>query len=141
MAENACDLYRETGRIDPQLIGMIKGCDLLTVKSLVDTDITFIKAQIDEAKGRAAATGDYSDREWFRKAMSSLRIKGLLSQRIQTELGKRRQERKNRNREENERRTVALLMRAIGESLPEDWRQKVLDRFHLLTLENPPPRV
>lgn len=139
MAENACDLYRETGRVYPELICMMKEPDLLTLKTFVNPDITYIKAQIDEAKGRAAATADYSDREWFRKATSALRIKGLLSQRIQSELGKRRQQRKNRNREENERRTVTLLMRAIGEVLSEEWRQKVLDRFHLLTLENPPP--
>ncbi len=67
-----------------------------------------------------------------------VRIKGLLSQRIQTELGKRRKERKAHNRQENDRRTVGLLLRAIDEALPEEWRRKVLDRFHLLTLENPP---
>ncbi len=138
MVENACGLYRETGRIDPELVSTMKEADLLTLKTLVDTDITRIKAQIDEAKGKAAEMGVYSDGAWFRKATSAVRIKWLLSQRIQTELGKRRKERKAHNRQENDRRTVGLLLRAIDEALPEEWRRKVLDRFHLLTLENPP---
>src|SRR5713101_4628798 len=79
MLENACDLYRETGRIDPELVSTMNEADLLTLKTLVDTDITRIKAQIDEAKGKAAETGIYSDGAWFRKATSAVRIKGLLS--------------------------------------------------------------
>jgi hypothetical protein len=94
MVENACDLYRQTGRIDPELVSTMKEADLLTLKTLVDSDLTRIKAQIDEAKGKAAEMGVYSDGAWFRKATSAIRIKGLLSQRIQTELGKRRKERK-----------------------------------------------
>ncbi len=77
MVENACGLYRETGRIDPELVSTMKEADLLTLKTLVDTDITRIKAQIDEAKGKAAEMGVYSDGAWFRKATSAVRIKGL----------------------------------------------------------------
>jgi hypothetical protein len=81
----------------------------------------------------------YANSDWFRKATGASRIKGLLLQRIYTELGKRNKEEKDRNREQNDRRTVALLWRAIDEELPEDWRRKVLDRFHLAALESPAP--
>src|SRR5713101_1058002 len=76
MLENACDLYRETGRIDPELVSTMNEADLLTLKTLVDTDITRIKAQIDEAKGKAAETGIYSDGAWFRKATSASGSRG-----------------------------------------------------------------
>ena len=46
-----------------------------------------IRTQIEDAKAKAAATGDYADREWFRRAKYALRAKGRLHQQLQYRLG------------------------------------------------------
>lgn len=42
----------------------------------VTAEIAKIKAQIGEAKGIAAETGEYSETEWFHRANLALRFKG-----------------------------------------------------------------
>ncbi len=69
---------------------------------------------------------------------SSKPAPGRMHQRIQTELGKRRKERKAHNRQENDRRTVGLLLTGNRRGAARGVAPKVLDRFHLLTLEHPP---
>ena len=64
----------------------------------VTEEIALIKAQIAEAKGIAAETGDYSDSDWFHRANLALRFKGREHQALQLEFGKRRkEERRQRN--------------------------------------------
>ncbi len=57
-------------------------------------DMANIRAQIGEAKGRAAVNGEYSDSGWFHRANLALRLKGRDHQSLQVELGKRRREEK-----------------------------------------------
>lgn len=58
----------------------------------VTAEIAEIKAQIGEAKGYAAETGEYSDADWFRRANLALRFKGREHQALQLEFGRRRKE-------------------------------------------------
>jgi len=58
----------------------------------VTAEIAEIKAQIGEAKGIAAETGEYSDTEWFHRANLALRLKGREHQALQIEFGRRRKE-------------------------------------------------
>ncbi len=60
--------------------------------SKVTEEIAEIKAQIGEAKGYAAETGEYSDTEWFHRANLALRLKGREHQALQFEFGRRRKE-------------------------------------------------
>ena len=92
---------------------------------LVDGDLGAIREQLAAARSRAAAHGDYSDTDWYHKALSAQRHKSRLSQQIQAEFGRRRA----RRREEGERSDATLLMTAVKEVLPEDWRQRVVDYF------------
>ena len=58
----------------------------------VTAEIAKIKAQIGEAKGIAAETGEYSETEWFHRANLALRLKGREHQALQLEFGRRRKE-------------------------------------------------
>lgn len=62
--------------------------ELLDLKLQVEVEMSSIKSQLAEAKGRAATEGEYSDPIWFRRAHDALRIKGRHAQQIQIELGK-----------------------------------------------------
>lgn len=49
-------------------------------------DLGSIRNQVDTAKTRALAEGQYADSDWFRRAQSALRHKGRLDQDLATEL-------------------------------------------------------
>jgi ribosomal protein L20 len=70
----------------------------------VTSEIADIKTQIANAKSTAAATGEYSDRVWFNKAHTALRLKGREHQELQLEFGRRRKE---------ERRTYSVTLGRI----------------------------
>jgi len=56
----------------------------------ITAEMAQIKAQIGNAKGYAAATGEYANSQWYNKANLALRIKGREHQALQLEYGKRR---------------------------------------------------
>lgn len=64
----------------------------------VPEEMAKIRSSLLEAKGKAAATGDYADRNWFNRASYALRMKGHEHQLVLQELAKRkREERRTRN--------------------------------------------
>jgi hypothetical protein len=82
------DDYASLLDLDPDDIGLQEYKDALQREKLeVDTEIGDIRDQIRDAKGRAAATGVYSDRDWYRRVHGALRIRSQQSQEIQLRLG------------------------------------------------------
>jgi len=68
--------------------------ELLDLKFKIDGEIENIRDQIDRAKADAA-TGEYSDRNWYWSAVRAKKIKGRQSQQIQNEMSRRKSERAN----------------------------------------------
>jgi predicted HNH restriction endonuclease len=73
--------------------------ELLDEKIYIDGELGRIRNQIAEAKDRLATTGEYADRDWYRRAQGALRIFGQRSQRIQARLSVLRRAEKARNAE------------------------------------------
>ena len=71
---------------------MLKELDLVSMidmKIEIDGEINDVRTQIDYAKSNAAAYKEYSNIEWYNSAKSALRIKGMQSQMLQVEIGRR----------------------------------------------------
>ena len=64
--------------------------DLLELKLELETDLDSIRAQIDAARSKAAATGVYADADWWRKVNWAKKLKGRMCQKLQLEIRKRR---------------------------------------------------
>lgn len=85
-------------------------------------DLSSIKDQLQAAAIKRASTGEAADRDWFRRATSARRVKGLIDQKIALELGRRTQARKEQNirKRENERADfLDAFMSCAQELLPE----------------------
>lgn len=61
-----------------------------------------IRAQLDDAKSKAALTGDYSDSDWFRRAEGAKRACSRKLQQIQNDIGTTKRKIKQLNREHGE---------------------------------------
>lgn len=72
--------------------------ELATTKADLEEDIGMIKSQIQEARARAASSGDYSDADWYRRANGAQRVKAVQFNACCREQGRRRRETANRNR-------------------------------------------
>jgi hypothetical protein len=83
---------------DPRLIEQATTRDeLLALKDEVDTAALECRDQLKQAHNRRAETGDYADRDWYRRCENAVKLLGQQSQRIQTAMGKlRRQEAERR---------------------------------------------
>jgi hypothetical protein len=72
-----------------------------TVESLkaaleeVNTDIARIKSQLETARAKKIATGEYSDPLWYAKASGALRFKQRESQTLQAKLGELKKQRRD----------------------------------------------
>lgn len=64
--------------------------DLMEFRILLQEEIDQIAAQLNKAKGNAAANGVYSDPEWYRAAETAKKIRGRYMQEIQLQLRKAR---------------------------------------------------
>ena len=60
--------------------------------SAVSIEIAQIKSQVEHAASEAREYGDYSDSDWFFRAKSALRFKGIEHQQLLKELAKRKKE-------------------------------------------------
>jgi hypothetical protein len=80
-----------------------------------------IRTQIEDAKAKAAATGDYADREWFRRAKYALRAKGRLHQQLQYRLGVLRKERSTQSTEVEKQ-----FVNVAREVLPDEQFHRIL---------------
>lgn len=61
-------------------------------------DMSTIHAKIQKAKVNHQLTGEYADADWYRRANSAYKVKGVQQELVKRELGKRRrQERANNN--------------------------------------------
>lgn len=79
-------------------------------------EIANIKTQLRAAKSDAAATGEYSDRQWFISANHALQMKGREHQMVIQELGARRKEER---RAHNTSKTEAFVRAARRRLDPE----------------------
>lgn len=63
------------------------------LEALLDK-IAHLKMQIDGAKAEAAATGNYSDRDWYNRANHALRMAQKEHQQVQLEIGEQNRAKK-----------------------------------------------
>lgn len=56
--------------------------DLSELKKIIESDVESIQDQLDDAKDRAAKTGQYADQQWFRKAQDAIKYKRRYIHRI-----------------------------------------------------------
>lgn len=82
----------------------------------VSEELASIRLQVDTAKSRARAQGEYSDPDWFHRAQFALRMKGQEHQRIQRELSRR----KKRAREHADNSIGECFIRAAKRRLDEE---------------------
>jgi hypothetical protein len=70
-------------KIDGEVVDVRKATKLevIALRNRLNGEIAEIAAQIDAAKARAQATGEYADPEWFRRAVAAKRYKGADVQR------------------------------------------------------------
>jgi hypothetical protein len=80
-------------------------------------NIAGIKAQLEAAKGKAVANGEYSDPDWFSRAQFALRMKGREHQMILTEIAARRKEEKRKANDTVERRFIDVARRRLDPEL------------------------
>ncbi|OGY41886.1 MAG: hypothetical protein A2Y82_05540 [Candidatus Buchananbacteria bacterium RBG_13_36_9] len=133
---NICEEYLRHGKITNEVLKDATIEELTALKSLVNEDITSIKNQLDEAKAKLIANGEYADANWHQKANAAKRIKGQLSQRIQEELSRKKQIRlaeerkqKDERRKQNEKDQVGYLIEAIHRVLTPKQAEKVLNMW------------
>jgi hypothetical protein len=65
--------------------------ELLALKARLMDEMDSIQYQLDEAKAKAAETGEYADPDWFRRAEYARRRRGRAVQRIDMALSKKKQ--------------------------------------------------
>ncbi len=99
---------------------------LQELKNEVDADTAIIDSQLDLAANKLRETGKYQDADWFTKAKLAKRLKGQLSQMIQTELGRRKKIQKDANRKMAGR--LDALLEAMKLVLTDEQRAQVLDK-------------
>jgi len=110
--------------------------DLLELKDLVDTDITSISIQIDDAKAIAASGGEYADVGWYRRAVTAKKLKGRLSQRIQTELSNKKKRRKEKHGEGTTELFIRGLFLAMDEHLSSELKDRIVSDARAYQLAN-----
>jgi hypothetical protein len=63
--------------------------ELVTLKVQIARDRDAIDSQLDEAKAKAAATGEYAPLDWFHRAKSARQFKTRDYQLVEAEIAKR----------------------------------------------------
>ena len=106
--------------------------ELLEVKGFLDGDIQKITTDLQVAGVKRRTEGVYSDPIWYQKATFAKRIKGMLSQRIQTELGRKKRLNAEVNRNENESRLSTRLMQAMTIVLTPEQKKIVIETANSL---------
>jgi hypothetical protein len=69
---------------------------LLKWKAKIDEDIQIMSIDIETAKSKARNSNEYSDPEWFHKVRVKKKYFGILSQKIQNQLGIARKRRRKK---------------------------------------------
>lgn len=121
-----CSTYRAHKRIDKESLAQATEDELLALKELVDRDNGVIGDQLTAAKAAATSRGVYADSDWYRRINVAKRIKGLLSQHIQNELGRRKRVRREVGRQENDKNLFGSLLTAMRAVLPPEQVESVL---------------
>lgn len=73
--------------------------DLMEMREALTWDMTCIRDQLAQAAQQKEETGEYADRDWYRRAQFALRAKGKDCMGIQTEFSKRNRAAKVANTE------------------------------------------
>lgn len=114
--------YREP-LLDPKTVEGKTREQLLEMKLQVDEERAKIKSQIAKAQALAMETGEYSDRDWYRRANNAMSAFGRQSQRIQGAIAQRRDEKKRQNILDNprtwEREFITATKRFVSPELYE----------------------
>lgn len=88
-------------------------------------ELAKINTQVDRAKSNAAATGNYSDRDWFQRASAARRLHGVEQQLIQAELGKRRKAERRAINNRIEGRFIEVAKRKLDPQLYQELMAEV----------------
>lgn len=90
--------------------------ELVRLKLETDASIAHIQSQIDSAR-IDAQEGEYSDRNWWKKANSARKIKGVQSQQLQHALGQLRAEKRKKNSSNFESKFIEVARRKLPPEL------------------------
>ena len=108
-AMNIVQRYLSGQKVNMDQLKSVSLDDLLELKIQVDADIAGIGGQLDRAKESARLYKSYADPSWFTSAIRAKRIKGVLSQTIQTVLGQRKRVQDEERRKSFEGRVIIAM--------------------------------
>lgn len=89
-------IHEELGITTSDIMNEYDQEKLLQWKARIDEDIQIMGIDIETAKSKARRENNYSDPEWFHKIKMKKRYYGILSQRIQNQLGIARKRRRKK---------------------------------------------
>lgn len=95
----------------------------LALKIELDANIAQVTTQIDEARARAAAEGEYADRDWYHRASYAKKRLGRLSQTLQLKI----RELKGRREHDVTRYFVDAARRRLQPDVFHDLMTEALD--------------
>lgn len=78
--------------------------ELVARRDVVELEIADIRGQLDAAVSQQKETGQYADPNWYGKAKTALRYKGIEHQQILRELSRRREQARRKAHEQSEGR-------------------------------------
>jgi ketol-acid reductoisomerase len=93
------DLYRDNQFPNKDDFANATIEELFELKEIAQRDFVKIEDQLRKAKANTANNEELINTNWYRKATSAKRIKGLLIQRIQNQFSQRNRTKKEQNRE------------------------------------------
>lgn len=102
---------------------------LLKLKLKIEHDLDRVKTQIDAAKAGVKANGEYSDPNWFARAMAANRGLGRESQAIQTELSRRKKVHKG-NCKAEALSFERMFMRVAKQRLQPEVYDSIIEEVH-----------
>lgn len=102
--------------------------DLETERDEIEHRLITIKQQVQLAKGRAGATGDYSDHDWYARATAAIRILGSKHQKVLRDIAAIRKEERAREHELHESTLEARFVKVAKEALDPDVYRRLMDR-------------
>lgn len=134
-----------TDRELPKSLDGLSRDQLLEWKAIVENECGSIRAQISEAKGRFAASGERADQDWYNRATVALRIRGAQAQRIARQLGKLREATKAANIRksmgiihDDHQKFLHAFFQAAKRLLSEEEYRRVTDQALLWKMTNSP---
>lgn len=103
------------------------GMSLDEQNDLLMEKLAHLKSQIEGAKANAAATGDYSDRDWYNRANLAYRMVAKEHQTCLREIGERNRARRRANGDSVDRRFISIARHRLDPDLFKSIMDEAMD--------------